>query len=194
MRASLRSRLTTNRLSLYIIALNDLDEIHHLHSLPETDRYNTLGIPKDKTVTRKLVQHWIRQQHNEPNQHFVWRISDNKSKRFVGLIALDLGAERFRLGSVWYKLLPEFWRQGLATEALNEVLRFSFEELYLHRIEAGCATENIASARVLEKVGMQREGSKRKVLPIRGKWIDNYEYAILEEDWQARKTSQVEGH
>ncbi|MEM9832800.1 MAG: GNAT family protein [Bacteroidota bacterium] len=188
------TKLTTARLSLQIISLDDLDEIHHLHSIAETDRYNTLGIPKDKAATRKLVQHWLQQQLNEPNQHFVWRISDTKSKKFVGLIALDLGAARFRLGTVWYKLLPEFWRQGLATEALNEILRFSFEELHLHRIEAGCATENIASARVLEKVGMQREGNKRKVLPIRGEWVDNYEYAILEDDWQARNASQAEAN
>ena len=188
------TKLATSRLSLQMIAMDDLDDIHYLHSLPETDRYNTLGIPKDKAATHNLIQHWLRQQLDRPNQHFVWRISDNKSKSFVGLVALDLGAERFRLGTVWYKLLPEFWRQGLATEALNEVLRFSFEELHLHRVEAGCATENVASARVLEKAGMQQEGSKRKVLPIRGEWVDNYEYAILEEDWQARKISKAEGH
>ena len=47
---------------------------------------------------------------------------------------------------------------------------------------AGVATENIQSIRVLEKSGMTREGLRRKVLPIRGEWVDNYEYAIVEDD------------
>ena len=50
----------------------------------------------------------------------------------------------------------------------------------MHRIEVGCAIENVASIRVLEKVGMTREGRKRQVLPIRANWIDNYFFAILE--------------
>jgi len=186
----LQSKLTTNRLHLKIITPDDLDDIHHLHSLPETDQYNTLGIPENKAATEAIVQQWLSQQQVEPDRHFNWRISDGRSRNFVGLIALHLGEGRFRLGEVWYKLLPQYWGQGLATEALKEVLRFCFEELYLHRIEAGCATENIASARVLEKVGMQREGSKRKVLPIRGNWVDNYEYAILEDEWKAINNEQ----
>jgi len=180
----LLTELTTNRLLLKIITPDDLNNIHQLHSLPETDRYNTLGIPKNKTVTEAIVQQWLNQQQANPTQHFTWRISDNTSRDFIGLIALHVGEERFRLGEVWYKLLPTYWRQGLATEALQSVLKFSFEILYLHRVEAGCAIENIASARVLKKVGLQREGSKRKVLPIRGNWVDDYEYAILEEDWK----------
>jgi len=52
----------------------------------------------------------------------------------------------------------------------------------LHRIEAGVATQNLNSIKLLEKVGMTREGMYRKILPIRGEWVDNYSYAILEED------------
>ncbi|MEL7146066.1 MAG: GNAT family protein, partial [Bacteroidota bacterium] len=59
-----------------------------------------------------------------------------------------------------------------------------FDQLKLHRIEAGVAVDNQRSIRVLEKAGMTREGRKRKVLPIRGDWYDNYHYAILEEDFQ----------
>jgi len=182
--ANQQPSLITNRLQLRILTLDDLDDIHHLHSLPETDCYNTLGIPENKTVTEAIVQQWLHQQQAEPERHFTWRIADKATQQFIGLIALHLGEERFKLGEVWYKLLPSFWGQGLATEALKAILKFSFEELLLHRIEAGCATENLASARVLEKVGMRREGSQRKVLPIRGQWVDNYEYAILEDEWR----------
>ena len=72
--------------------------------------------------------------------------------------------------------------KGYATEALKEILRFGFDQLNLHRIEAGCAVENVASIKVLEKAGMQREGRKRQVLPLKSGWSDNFEYAILAAD------------
>jgi len=59
----------------------------------------------------------------------------------------------------------------------------SFRFLWL----AGCATENTASSKVLEKAGFLREALCRKKLPIRGEWVDNYEYAILEEDYFSLK-------
>ena len=81
-----------------------------------------------------------------------------------------------------YSLLPDYWGQGYATEAVRGLIGYAFEELGLHRLEAGVATGNLASIRVLEKAGMTREGLKRKILPIRGTWVDNFHYAILDED------------
>ena len=78
--------------------------------------------------------------------------------------------------------MPAFWGKGYATEVVKTIIKFGFENLKLHRIEAGVATENTRSIRVLEKAGMIREGSRRKILPIRGTWKDNYHYAILEDD------------
>lgn len=103
----------------------------------------------------------------------------------MGLIALRLGKAHFKIAEIWYKISPEFWRLGIATEALNELLRFGFLSLGLHRIEAGCAVENTASIKVLEKAGLTREGRKRGVLPIRGEWKDNFFFAILETDFKA---------
>jgi len=50
-------------------------------------------------------------------------------------------------------------------------------------VEAGCAVDNLASVKVLEKSGFTREGRSRKLLPIRGEWADNYFYSILEEEF-----------
>jgi len=63
-------------------------------------------------------------------------------------------------------------------------LEYGFIDLKLHRIEACCAVENIASSKTLEKAGFKRECMKRKKLPIRGVWKDNYFYGILEEDFK----------
>ena len=175
--------LTTKRLKLVELNFADLENIHHLHSLLETDEYNTLGIPETIHTTGMLLKEWLDQQQLSPRSSFIFCIKQLDTNRFIGLIALILGKVHFKIAEVWYKILPEYWRQGFTTEALTQLLYFGFTDLSLHRIEAGCAVENIASIKVLEKVGMIKEGCKRKVLPIRGNWVDNYFYAILDTDF-----------
>ena len=87
-----------------------------------------------------------------------------------------------KLGEIYYKLLPSYWGQGYATEIAKALIKSGFEDFLLHKVEAGVATENIRSIRVLEKSGMTTEGLRRKILPIRGEWKDNYHYAIVEDD------------
>jgi [ribosomal protein S5]-alanine N-acetyltransferase len=117
----------------------------------------------------------------------VFALENRNNNHWMGLIGLQLRELKFRSAEIWFKILPANWGDGFATESLNRMLGFAFMELNLHRVEAGCAIENIASARVLEKAGMEREGIKRKILPIRGEWADAYSYAILEEDFKKFK-------
>lgn len=77
---------------------------------------------------------------------------------------------------------------GYATEAAAVVMRYGFEELHLHRIIATCQPENPASYRVMEKIGMQREGHFRKCIYRHDDlWWDEYFYAILADEWLAQQ-------
>ena len=171
--------LHTKRLQLRLLESADLNAIHHLHSLPEVDKFNTLGIPKDLVETQTIIQLWIQDHQSETPKSLTFVIKLKDSPTFIGLIALKLGKTKYRSAEVWYKLLPGHWRNGYATEALRRILQLGFEELNLHRIEAGCAVDNIGSIKVLEKVGMTREGRKRQVLPLRTGWSDGLVYGIL---------------
>ena len=175
--------LTTERLHIRELSIYDLEHVHNLHSLPETDRFNTLGIPETIQTTKKLLAAWLAMKQQAPRTSYVLSITSKEGNHFIGLIALNFGKAHYRSAEVWFKIHPNFWGKGYSTEALKKLLEFGFKDLQLHRIEAGCAVENVASARVLEKAGMTREGMKRKILPIRGEWKDNYFYAILEEDF-----------
>lgn len=172
--------LQTERLEIKELSLTDLEDIHQLHSLPETDEFNTLGIPANIQTTEFLLIEWIGQQNANLRTSYTFCIKLIEKNRSIGLIALNLGKPKFKIAEVWYKIHPTFWRKGYATEALKKIIEFGFFNLGLHRIEAGCAVGNIASLKTLEKVGMIREGRKREVLPIRGKWVDNFFYSILE--------------
>jgi RimJ/RimL family protein N-acetyltransferase len=174
--------LKTNRLVLREITTEDIPLIHALNALPEIDQYNTLGIPANIEETEKLMIPIIHDQMVEPRPRYVWYLADAKNE-FIGLIGLVMGKQKYATAEIWYKIHPTHWNQGFATEVVQTILTFCFTELKLHRITAGCATENKASIKVLEKCGFTREGRCRKILPIRGEWVDNFEYAILEEDY-----------
>lgn len=172
--------LKSERLHLKPISISDLEAIHQLHSLPETDEFNALGIPENIEQTQAILEQWISENQKEDNRIFTFTIT--AENQFIGLIALNLGKEKYRNAEVWYKLHIDFWNKGYATEALKTIINFGFNELKLHRIGAGCAVENIGSVRVLEKVGMTLEGRKRQNLPLKTGWSDNFEFAILSSD------------
>lgn len=176
--------LLTPRLTLRSIEYADLASVHELHSLTETDEFNTLGIPDNIEETETILNNWIA----SPDS-YIFSVEETESNEFTGLIALILGKLRFRNAEVWYKTLPEYWGKGYTSESLNEILTFGFLQLKLHRIEAGCATQNYRSMKVLEKAGMRLEGTKRQVLPIRGEWIDSNSYAILDTEFEPRRAA-----
>lgn len=183
--------LTTERLELRLVSSGDLAAVHELHRLPETNRFNTLGIPSTLEQTQNVLQDLIVDAEKAQNPAYTFGIRERAYQEFIGLIALKCGNPKFRIGEVWYKLHVDHWGKGYATEALERILQFGFADVRLHRIEAGCAVENEGSIRVLEKVGMLREGRKRKVLPLDSGWSDNFFYAILEEDWNSMHTNQM---
>lgn len=175
-------QFTTLRLRLRPVLLSDLEAIHTLNCMPETNRYNPSGTPENLAQSKFTLDGWTNEHHKMDSQRYTFAMEPIDKPHLIGLIGLNLGRNTYRNAEVWYKLHSASWGQGLATEALRRVLEFGFQDLGLHRIEAGCAVENVASIRVLEKVGMQREAHRRELLPLQGGWSDNYEFAILETD------------
>jgi len=177
--------LNTSRLELRIVEFSDILMIHQLLSIPEVDKYNALGIPTNQEVTEVYLNEWI--EHNKLRKEFVFSVNLLSTNTFIGLISLRIGNPKYSIGTIWYKLHPDFWSKGYATEATKRVLKFGFEDIGLHRIEAGCAINNIGSIKVLEKSGMMKEGHKRKILPLKTGWSDTYEFAMLAEDYKIER-------
>lgn len=178
------SNLTINseRLILRSILETDIDNVHLLHSLAEVDKFNTLGIPESIEETKLLIDNWITENNKETIQRFTFATELKTDNQFIGIIGINIGKAKYKNAEVWFKFDPNFWNKGYATEALREILNFGFNNLNLHRIEAGCAVENIGSIKVLEKVGMLREAHTRQLLPLKSGWSDNYGYAKLATD------------
>lgn len=174
--------ILTDRLLIKEVSIDDAKIVHTIHSIPEVDKYNTLGLPNNIDETKELIRPAIEDQSNNVRKQFAWIASLKKSNEIIGLCGMFLTADKFKMGEIYYKLIPDFWGKGYATEIAKALVNFGFNDLLLHRIEAGAAVENIKSLRIFEKIGMTKEGIRRKILPIRGEWIDGYQYAIIEDD------------
>lgn len=96
-------------------------------------------------------------------------------------VASIAAGQEIELGWV---LDPVHTRQGYATEAVGELLRHGFQDLGVHRITADCFTANVASWRLMERLGMRREAHTRGgSLHRSGQWLDSFSYALLADEW-----------
>ncbi|MFN2456503.1 MAG: GNAT family N-acetyltransferase, partial [Pyrinomonadaceae bacterium] len=91
----------------------------------------------------------------EKDTRFSYIVTVKEIDEIAGMIEIRLNGFKADVG---YVLSPQFWGKGLATEALNSFVNWALSQTSVYRISALCDVENIASARVLEKTGMQREG------------------------------------
>ena len=104
----------------------------------------------------------------------------------VGTIALsNVSRGAWQNATLGYAVAQRHAGRGHATQAVQLLLRFAFEQLGLHRVQAAVLERNRASIRVLEKSGFRFEGVARSYLEIDGVWEDHRTYAITREEWRA---------
>ena len=110
----------------------------------------------------------------------IARLADNE---LLGDCALHLYAHEPRVAEIGITLAPRWQGQGLAQEALRELLRFCFEALALHRVVALVDPRNQPSVALMERAGLRREGHFRCNAWYKGEWCDEYQYALLAAEW-----------
>lgn len=175
--------LETQRLILRDFVESDWPMVHKYTSDREVVHYLTFG-PNSEEDTKNFLQREISLQGEEPRQHFALAVTLKAQKQLIGACRISTIDTDKKAGSIGYCFTKQFWVQGYATEAALAVITFGFQKLGLHRIFANCHPANIASARVLQKIGMQQEGYLREHHWIKGEWQDSLLYAILEHEWR----------
>lgn len=109
----------------------------------------------------------------------------------IGVAAFRVLSAENETVEIGYRLHPDEQRQGFALEACERLLGFLFEQADVRRITATCVPENHASYRLMEKLGMQREGRFREYSRLGGEWVDEFFYGILASDWRRRHSSEA---
>jgi [ribosomal protein S5]-alanine N-acetyltransferase len=115
-------------------------------------------------------------------------VCENDGDAIVGSINLSqIFRGGFQSAYVGYQVGAPFARQGYMTEALQLVLKYAFDAMKLHRIEANIQPSNVASIALVKRVGFSKEGYSRRYLKICGRWRDHERWAIVAEDWRRKK-------
>ena len=109
--------ITSLRLILKEVSGDDLEAIHMLHSIPEVDRYNTLGIPENIEETKEVLLPVLEDQQSGNRKRYQWKIVERDSGEFIGIAGMSLSADRFKLGEIWHDRgraeeedTPDTWR------------------------------------------------------------------------------------
>jgi len=118
-----------------------------------------------------------------------WIICDKITGTSMGCIGLQPINRAHNSAGAGFFLSRDFWGKGYITEALEAVLGYAFETLDLNRVTAGHFAGNDASGRVQQKCGMQYEGTHRKAFRKNGEYSDELMYAIIRDDWLARRSN-----
>jgi len=150
----------TARLLARPAVLTDADVLfQHYASDPEVARYMTWtphrSVDETRTFLSRCEQVW------SAGTAFPWVLRLKENNSAVGLLEIRVGTTAVDIG---YALVRRWWRQGLMSEAVSAIIQWSFAQPSIHRVWATCDVENIASAGLLERVGMEREGVLRRWL------------------------------
>lgn len=176
-------RLRTQRLLLRKANMSDAADLYEYGRNPQVAQHVLWEAYASIHDARAYVRYLQRQYRNHVPSS--WCIEHLETGKVIGTIGLMWWNQEHNSAEIGYSLSQDYWNQGLMTEALQEVLRYSFEELNIHRLEAQHECTNPASGRVMEKVGMRKEGMLQGRLRNKGRYVDVYLYAILRENWRA---------
>ena len=174
--------LETVRLLLREMRAEDETDVHEYASDPEVARLMIWG-PNTQEATREFLTRALVAQAQWPRPNVGLAIELKSERRLIGSIELRISDEPNRTGDFGYVLNRKYWGHGYMTESARAVLNVAFNELKLHRVWGTCHAQNRASYRVMEKLGMRREGLFLKKTMEKGEWRDTYLYAVLAEEW-----------
>ena len=178
--------IKTERLVLRPLRPDDLDAVNAFDSLPEVARYLYFDA-RDRDESRVNLERMIEQRAiTKPGDRMSLAVELAATGDLIGDVILEWSASEHLQGEIGYVLHPDHHGRGYATEAGRELLRMGFDLLGLHRIIARCDARNGASARVMERLGMRREGHLVENEFIKGEWTDELVYAMLEQEWRSR--------
>lgn len=175
--------IETSRLLIRPFKKEDWHDLYAYTSLPEVWQF-LAAEPYTKDDARRYVSEAVAS-HERTNVLNDLAVVLKATDHLIGHLTFRVYHQAYRTREMGWLISPFYQNQGFASEAAAALLRYGFESLNLHRVVATCDTRNVASFRVMEKIGMRREGHYVKNTLIRGEWYDEYFYAILEEEWKA---------
>ncbi len=174
--------LDTERLILRELVPGDAEAVFRIRGDYAVTHYN-FGSPYQRIEQAQNLIRAVREGYREARE-LRWGLTLKEGDQSViGICGYNYWSRSDRRASVGYDLARAYWGKGLMPEALRAVITFGFGQMQLNRIEADCTAENLASVRVLEKLGFQSEGVQREQYYDEGRFWDLRLFALLRREY-----------
>lgn len=178
--------LETERLILRDFVKEDWRRVWEYQSDPLYLRYN-MWTQRTVEAAQEFVGWFLDHQEQNPRIKYQLAVMLKSDNRLIGNCGIRMTKANALEADTGYELDPNYWGHGYATEAVHAIVDFGFEHFGVHRVSANCVADNVGSAHVLEKLGMQLEGRLRENQYFKGRWWDTLVYAVLDDEWQKHK-------
>ncbi|HET9222494.1 MAG TPA: GNAT family protein [Roseiflexaceae bacterium] len=175
--------LETERLILREIRLSDAEEVFRIYSDPQVMRF--WGSAPMASLEEARGQIAGRAAAFSARSGIRWAITRKGDDRLIGSCGHWRLIKQHMRSEIGYDLAPELWGQGIMPEAVGAILRFGFERMGLHSVEAQIEPDNQGSRRVLDKLGFVQEGYFRENYYFDGEFTDTAVFSLLKADWLA---------
>lgn len=181
--------LETERLILRQFREPDLEMFLSYRNDPDVAKYQGWSIPYPREKGIEFVQQMLVAVPGQ-SKWLQIAIELKSTHQMIGDLAFFIKRDDKRQAMIGYSLARPFWGNGYAYEAMSCLLAYLFDEWDLHRVVAECDEENVASWRLLERLGFRREAHLIENLFFKGAYCNEYHYAMLGREWRERHSSQ----
>jgi RimJ/RimL family protein N-acetyltransferase len=185
--ATLALPITTRRLTIRDYTAADVPGVFANVKDPAYWQFQSAEAPSAAQI-ETLLNWAVNEQAITPRLTYFLAAARKDTGEIVGEGVLKVINPAERQGEIGFGVAPKFWQQGFGTEIASAVLDAGFSHFRLHRIAAQCSPDNKGSIRVMQKLGMAREGLLRDIHYARGKWWSTVIYGILEQEYAKIKS------
>jgi RimJ/RimL family protein N-acetyltransferase len=176
--------IATERLLLRPFESDDYEPLLAILSNPEVMRFLESGPEGPDEVRASLETKLNRTALRREGDSLQLAVVPGEGGRMVGFVTL-IWVSREHGREIGFIFDPDHHGRGYATEAMEAILPLAFDRLDLHRVVGRCDARNLASARLLERLGMRREAHLIENEVIKGAWTDELVYALLDRAWRS---------
>ncbi|MDZ8139524.1 MAG: GNAT family protein [Nostoc sp. DedQUE04] len=168
-------QLETERLLLREISLQDAEATFAVLSDPSVTQFHYVDIFTSIKEAIALIEH--RAKRFEQGDGIRWGIIHKQDNVLIGSCGFQVNPQE-HAAEVGYELASTFWRQGIMTEAVDTILQFGFEKMGLRFVVAQVMLENIASKKLLEKLGFHSQGVQKQYAFFKGQYHDLEQFLL----------------
>ncbi|MBQ9782930.1 MAG: GNAT family N-acetyltransferase [Clostridia bacterium] len=180
--------LRTGRLTLRPMQVSDARDMYAYARREDVTAYLLWSPHPSEAYTAEYLR-YIRGRY-ALGEFYDWAVVENAAGRMIGTCGFTRFDLPHNVGEIGYVLNPDYHGKGYGTEAAERVIRFGFEVLGLHRIEAKFIQGNEASRHVMEKLGMTFEGYRRDGMLIKNVYRTIGTCAMLEQEYARGKRAE----